>query len=74
MGKKPAYDAGVLGTTTSRYNFQSGKGLGIRAEFDSNKVNVPVFRRNLSRIKVSRSARDGAHKDSIKAHLVPGQN
>eukprot|EP00983_Pelagomonas_calceolata_P064817 1148298-Pelagomonas_calceolata.AAC.1 len=38
-----------------------------------NKVNVPVLRRDLVRIKVSLCAWDRAHEDSIRAALVPGR-
>eukprot|EP00983_Pelagomonas_calceolata_P025308 793924-Pelagomonas_calceolata.AAC.1 len=36
-------------------------------------MNVPVLRKDLSRIKVVRSIWDRAHKDSIRAALVPGR-
>eukprot|EP00983_Pelagomonas_calceolata_P117012 1160375-Pelagomonas_calceolata.AAC.3 len=54
-------------------SFQIGKGVGIRAEFEFNKMNGPVSRRDFSRIKVGRSAWDRAHKDSISVTLVPGR-
>eukprot|EP00983_Pelagomonas_calceolata_P066455 1149052-Pelagomonas_calceolata.AAC.1 len=48
-------------------------GLVSWTKFHFNKVNVPVLRRDLGRIKVSLSAWDRAHKDSIRATLVPGR-
>eukprot|EP00983_Pelagomonas_calceolata_P050038 1141775-Pelagomonas_calceolata.AAC.2 len=54
---------GILGSC----GFWSGKGLGTRAEFKVDKVNVPVLRRDLSRIKVSALAWERAHKDSVRA-------
>eukprot|EP00983_Pelagomonas_calceolata_P003156 103517-Pelagomonas_calceolata.AAC.1 len=38
-------------------SFQSGKGVGIR-EFKIDKVNIPVLKRDLSRIRMGGSARD----------------
>eukprot|EP00983_Pelagomonas_calceolata_P037565 1136394-Pelagomonas_calceolata.AAC.10 len=67
-GFEPAYSVGMLG----RCSFQSGKKVGIRAESIFNKTDVPVLGRDLSRINVSGSAWDGAHKDSVRAALVPG--
>eukprot|EP00983_Pelagomonas_calceolata_P119431 1160605-Pelagomonas_calceolata.AAC.5 len=52
---------------------QSVKGVGISAEFKSNKVNALVLRRSLRRIKVGRSVWDKEHKDSVRATLVPGR-
>eukprot|EP00983_Pelagomonas_calceolata_P051464 1142424-Pelagomonas_calceolata.AAC.4 len=43
-----------------------GKGL-VSGQIKSNKVNVPILRRDLCRIKVGGSAWDRAHKDSIRA-------
>eukprot|EP00983_Pelagomonas_calceolata_P101159 1158662-Pelagomonas_calceolata.AAC.10 len=54
-------------------SFQSGKGVGIRAEFNSNKTNVSVERSDLSWIKVGRTSWDRAHEDSAMAALVPGR-
>eukprot|EP00983_Pelagomonas_calceolata_P042862 1138686-Pelagomonas_calceolata.AAC.2 len=51
-------------------SFQSGKRFGISAEFEFSKINIPVLRRDLSRMKVGRSAWDRAHKGSIRAALV----
>eukprot|EP00983_Pelagomonas_calceolata_P043206 1138816-Pelagomonas_calceolata.AAC.2 len=50
-----------------------GKRVGIRAQFKWNKMNVPVLRKDLSRIKVGRLAWDRVLKDSIRAALVPGR-
>eukprot|EP00983_Pelagomonas_calceolata_P041146 1137937-Pelagomonas_calceolata.AAC.3 len=36
-----------------------------------NKVNIPVLKRDLGRVKVSLSTWDRAHKDSVRAALVP---
>eukprot|EP00983_Pelagomonas_calceolata_P121834 1160839-Pelagomonas_calceolata.AAC.6 len=47
--------------------------VGIRAELDLNKVNVPVLGRDLIRVKVGRSAWDRAHKANVRAALVPGR-
>eukprot|EP00983_Pelagomonas_calceolata_P018397 575972-Pelagomonas_calceolata.AAC.1 len=66
---EPGYSAGMLG----RCSFQSGKGVGIRAGFKSNKMDVPILGRYLSRIKLGRPAWDRAHKDSIRAALVLGR-
>eukprot|EP00983_Pelagomonas_calceolata_P045512 1139770-Pelagomonas_calceolata.AAC.1 len=54
-------------------SFQSGKRVGIRADFIFNKMNVPVLRRDLSRTKVGRWAWDRAHRESVRAALVPGR-
>eukprot|EP00983_Pelagomonas_calceolata_P021594 676588-Pelagomonas_calceolata.AAC.1 len=35
---------------SGRCSFQSRKGVGIREEFKFNKMNVPVLRKDLSRI------------------------
>eukprot|EP00983_Pelagomonas_calceolata_P055352 1144116-Pelagomonas_calceolata.AAC.1 len=51
----------------------SGKGVGIRAESKFDTVNVPVLRRDLSRIKVGGSAWDRAHDDRTRTALVPGR-
>eukprot|EP00983_Pelagomonas_calceolata_P059630 1146012-Pelagomonas_calceolata.AAC.1 len=61
--------AGTLGSCSSH----GGIRVGIRAEFKSNKVNVPIVRRNLNGIKVGRPTSDRAHKDSIRAPLVSGR-
>eukprot|EP00983_Pelagomonas_calceolata_P047310 1140571-Pelagomonas_calceolata.AAC.1 len=52
---------------------QGGKGIGIREDFESNKVNVPVLRRDLSRIKVRRPAWDRGHKGSSRAALCKAE-
>eukprot|EP00983_Pelagomonas_calceolata_P063365 1147689-Pelagomonas_calceolata.AAC.5 len=57
----------------SSCSIQSEKGVGIRAEFKFDKANVPVFRRDLSRIKASRSAWERARKDRVRAALMPGR-
>eukprot|EP00983_Pelagomonas_calceolata_P086627 1156795-Pelagomonas_calceolata.AAC.1 len=54
-------------------NFQSGERAGIRAEFKFNKMNVPVLRKDPSRINVGSSSWDSVHKDSIRAALVLGR-
>eukprot|EP00967_Tisochrysis_lutea_P115048 scaffold183922_cov18-Tisochrysis_lutea.AAC.1 len=54
-------------------SFQSGRGVGIRAEFKFYKTNVSVLRRDLCRIRVGKLAWNKAHKDSIRASLVPGR-
>eukprot|EP00983_Pelagomonas_calceolata_P016838 530116-Pelagomonas_calceolata.AAC.1 len=54
-------------------SFQSGKGVGIRAVIKLYKINVPVLRRDLIRIKLNRPAWDKVHKDSIRAALMPGR-
>eukprot|EP00983_Pelagomonas_calceolata_P097863 1158288-Pelagomonas_calceolata.AAC.6 len=66
---EPGCSASMLGSCS----FQSGKGVGIRAELKFNKVNVPVLRRDLSRIKLVRPVWDRVHKDSIRAALVPAR-
>eukprot|EP00983_Pelagomonas_calceolata_P007014 228190-Pelagomonas_calceolata.AAC.1 len=66
---EPGYSAGMLG----RCGFQSGKRVGIRAEFEFNKMNVPVLGSDLPRIKVGRPGWDRAHKDSIRTALVSGR-
>eukprot|EP00983_Pelagomonas_calceolata_P054117 1143571-Pelagomonas_calceolata.AAC.2 len=48
------------------------KRVGIRAESKSNKMNVPVLRKDLSRIKVGKPTWDRAH-NSIRAALVSGR-
>eukprot|EP00983_Pelagomonas_calceolata_P129277 1161593-Pelagomonas_calceolata.AAC.1 len=51
--------------------FQSGKRVSIWAEL--HKVNVPVLRRDLSRIKVGESAWARVHIDRIRAALMQGR-
>eukprot|EP00983_Pelagomonas_calceolata_P061250 1146749-Pelagomonas_calceolata.AAC.1 len=53
--------------------FKSNERIRVRAEFPFNKVDVPVLRRDLGGFKMSLSAWDRAHKDSIRAALVPGR-
>eukprot|EP00983_Pelagomonas_calceolata_P023503 740009-Pelagomonas_calceolata.AAC.1 len=55
------------------YSFQSGEGVGMRAGYNFNKMNVPVLGRDLGRIQVGKPAWDRAHEDSIRAALVPGK-
>eukprot|EP00983_Pelagomonas_calceolata_P116712 1160339-Pelagomonas_calceolata.AAC.8 len=54
-------------------SFQSGKGVSIRAESKFNKMNVPVMRKDFSRINVCRSTWDRLHKDTVRATLVTGR-
>eukprot|EP00983_Pelagomonas_calceolata_P034431 1079090-Pelagomonas_calceolata.AAC.1 len=53
--------------------FKSDERICVKAEFQVNKADVPVLRRDLGRIKVSLSARNRAHHESIRAALVPGR-
>eukprot|EP00983_Pelagomonas_calceolata_P083583 1156190-Pelagomonas_calceolata.AAC.1 len=45
-----SYSTGLLGCCS----FQSEIGVGVKAEFEFNKVNVPVSKRDFSRVKVDR--------------------
>eukprot|EP00983_Pelagomonas_calceolata_P121920 1160854-Pelagomonas_calceolata.AAC.1 len=49
---KPPYGVRMLNCCT----FESDERIRVRAEFQFNKVDVPVLRRDLGRIKVSLSA------------------
>eukprot|EP00983_Pelagomonas_calceolata_P070451 1150789-Pelagomonas_calceolata.AAC.2 len=54
-------------------SFESGEGVGIRAELKSNKIDIPVLRRDLNRIELGRMAWNRAQEHSIRAALVPGR-
>eukprot|EP00983_Pelagomonas_calceolata_P013160 420444-Pelagomonas_calceolata.AAC.1 len=60
---------GMLGSCS----FQRNRGIRVWTEFQLNKVDIPVLRRDLGRIMVGLSAWDRAHKESIRAALVAGR-
>eukprot|EP00983_Pelagomonas_calceolata_P058122 1145373-Pelagomonas_calceolata.AAC.1 len=68
-GSKSGQCVGMLGSCS----FQSNGGVGVWIEFQLNKVYprcIPVLRRYFRSIKVSLSAWERAHKESIGAALT----